>query len=471
MQQRLNRGVQLALLAAVLFGASTPLAKGLLASVPPQVLAGLLYLGSGLGLGVLWLWRRRTGKAGQAALTRRDLPWLVGAIGFGGFLGPLLLLIGLSHTPASAASLFLNLEGVFTALLAWMVFRENVDRRIALGMVAIVAGGALLAWQGRLEWGGLSGPLLVATACLRLTKIAGVHESPCRRDRSRRRRLDGGDLRRFGWCRNAATREHPGRRPKNPHQRRRPLQYSPSPGGRTALRHRFVAPRPAQNPPFVAAARAGRLLRAGADPAPGRGRGVGQALPGVESGPRCTRRTPGAGGPPGRPLHARDQGRWHRADIERVEGGERQRAAALGGCGGGGEWRALGAGHRQRWAGARDARQTGTCDPPDISRAHPGRGGAGVLRCARRHLAPGNGLGTRRRQERDRHRWFSLHPPRVQRARGAGRLARAGALADGKRVEARLSVPVDRAGRVRLGGGPQAGWDSNCCRRGSARAS
>jgi drug/metabolite transporter (DMT)-like permease len=161
-----NRGVQPALLAAVLFGASTPLAKGLLASVPPQVLAGLLYLGSGLGLGVIWLWRRRTGKLGQAALTRRDLPWLVGAIGFGGFLAPLLLLIGLSHTPASAASLFLNLEGVFTALLAWIVFRENVDRRIALGMVAIVVGGALLAWQGRLEWGGLSGPLLVAAACL-----------------------------------------------------------------------------------------------------------------------------------------------------------------------------------------------------------------------------------------------------------------------------------------------------------------
>src|SRR2546428_879801 len=134
MQRRSNRGVQAALLAAVLFGASTPLAKGLLASVPPQVLAGLLYLGSGLGLRALWLWRRRTGKAGEAALTRRDLPWLLGAIGFGGLLGPLLLLIGLSHTPASAASLFLNLEGVFTALLAWIVFRENVDPRIALGM-------------------------------------------------------------------------------------------------------------------------------------------------------------------------------------------------------------------------------------------------------------------------------------------------------------------------------------------------
>lgn len=163
----MNRpGIRYALLAAILFGASTPLAKGLLASVSPQILAGLLYLGSGLGLGALWLRRRHAGPTGEAALARRDLPWLLGAIGFGGILGPLLLLVGLSHTPASAASLLLNLEGVLTALLAWTVFRENVDRRIALGMLAIVAGGVLLAWQGRLAWGGLSGPLAIAGACL-----------------------------------------------------------------------------------------------------------------------------------------------------------------------------------------------------------------------------------------------------------------------------------------------------------------
>ncbi len=166
MPARSHRGVQSALAAALLFGASTPLAKGLLASVPPQLLAGLLYLGSGLGLGVWWRWRRRGRLAHEATLTRRDLPWLGGAIGFGGFLGPLLLLVGLSHTPASAASLLLNLEGVLTAGLAWTVFRENVDRRIVLGMVAIVAGGALLVWQGRLEWDGLLGPLMIAVACL-----------------------------------------------------------------------------------------------------------------------------------------------------------------------------------------------------------------------------------------------------------------------------------------------------------------
>jgi drug/metabolite transporter (DMT)-like permease len=73
---------------------------------------------------------------------------------------------GLARTPASGASLLLNLEGVLTALLAWFVFRENFDRRVALGMAAIVAGGGLLVWEGQLTWGGLAGPLAITGACL-----------------------------------------------------------------------------------------------------------------------------------------------------------------------------------------------------------------------------------------------------------------------------------------------------------------
>ena len=157
-------GIGLALLAAVLFGASAPLAKLLLRDASPQLLAGLLYAGSGLGLSVVWLLRRGRAAA-EARLTRRDAPWLAGAIAAGGVLGPVLLMAGLARTPASSASLLLNLEGVFTALIAWMVFRENVDRRIALGMAAIVAGGVALAWPGQIAWGGVAGPLLVAAAC------------------------------------------------------------------------------------------------------------------------------------------------------------------------------------------------------------------------------------------------------------------------------------------------------------------
>jgi drug/metabolite transporter (DMT)-like permease len=162
-----RRGVGPALAAAVLFGASAPLAKLLLTGTAPQLLAGLLYLGSGIGLGVLW-WRRQhtDDVARETPLTRRDIPWLTGAIAFGGALGPVLLMIGLTLTPASSASLLLNLEGVFTALLAWFVFRENFDRRIALGMFSIVAGGVVLSWEGRLSWGGIAGPIAVAGACL-----------------------------------------------------------------------------------------------------------------------------------------------------------------------------------------------------------------------------------------------------------------------------------------------------------------
>ncbi len=146
--ERIPVGITSALGAAALFGASTPLAKMLVGDVPPVLLAGLLYLGSGVGLFVWLLLQRsvRNGGERESAFTRRDLPWLGGAVLAGGVLGPLFLMWGLAHVPAASASLLLNLEGVFTALLAWFVFKENFDRRIALGMLAIVIAGVLLSW-------------------------------------------------------------------------------------------------------------------------------------------------------------------------------------------------------------------------------------------------------------------------------------------------------------------------------------
>jgi drug/metabolite transporter (DMT)-like permease len=155
-----------ALLAAVLFGASVPLAKGIVGGADPQVLAGLLYAGAGLGLGVLRLALGSDRAAVEAPLARGDIPWLAGAILLGGVLGPVLLLMGLARTPASEASLLLNLEALFTALVAWTAFREHVSPRVALGMLAIVAGGVALSWSGKAEAGRLAGPLLVGTACL-----------------------------------------------------------------------------------------------------------------------------------------------------------------------------------------------------------------------------------------------------------------------------------------------------------------
>ena len=162
-----NRGVIAALLAAMLFGASTPLAKLLLGDITPLLLASVLYLGSGIGL-LVWLGLRRFLQHAPAAtsLTGDDYLWLAAAVVAGGMVAPVLLVFGLVRTDAAAASLMLNLEGALTAAIAWLAFRENVDRRVFLGMGVIVAGGVLLSWQEVPRAGGVAGPLLIAAACL-----------------------------------------------------------------------------------------------------------------------------------------------------------------------------------------------------------------------------------------------------------------------------------------------------------------
>ncbi len=192
-------GISLAVLAAVLFGASTPGAHWLLERVPPVLLSALLYLGSGIGLGILWLAGRilsarpRTGKNSTDALQalplrlsasahnirsalamreqQRALWHLGGAIACGGVLAPIALMLGLQSTAASSAALLLNLEGVMTAVLAWCVFGESVDAGVASGMLCVVAGGLLLAWPDQagavaVQPDQLRGPLLIALACL-----------------------------------------------------------------------------------------------------------------------------------------------------------------------------------------------------------------------------------------------------------------------------------------------------------------
>ena len=156
----------MALASAVLFGASAPLAKLLLEYADPQLLAALLYLGAGVGLAFVHAARATVGlPAPEAPLRRTDIPWLVAVVLFGGIAGPLLLMLGLSRTSASSGSLLLNLEGLATMGIAWVVFRENVDRRLLLGAFAILVGAVVLSWQGQ----GLvidAGAALIAAACL-----------------------------------------------------------------------------------------------------------------------------------------------------------------------------------------------------------------------------------------------------------------------------------------------------------------
>ena len=132
------------------------------------MLAGLFYCGAGLGVSIL---RRlvpafQSSASREVALRRNDIPWLAGAIAAGGVAGPILLMAGLAQTEATTASLFLTLEGAATALMAWFIFHENFDRRIALGMACLIAGSAILAWAGAPTMADIVGPLLIVGACI-----------------------------------------------------------------------------------------------------------------------------------------------------------------------------------------------------------------------------------------------------------------------------------------------------------------
>lgn len=159
-----------ALLAAALFGASTPLAKLLVGTMPVLMLAALLYLGSGVGLLAIHMLRRILPGAGaalarEAPLSRRDYPWLAGAVLTGGIAAPILLLWGLRDTEASSAALLLNLEGVLTTLVAALLFREAVGGRVWLCALLMLAAGLLLAYDPLVPIGLSPQALAVAGAC------------------------------------------------------------------------------------------------------------------------------------------------------------------------------------------------------------------------------------------------------------------------------------------------------------------
>jgi len=158
-----TRGALLGLLAAALFGVSAPLAKLLLAAMTPQVLAGLLYLGAGLGLSAL---RALRGRSSEAPLARQDLPRLLLVAFSGGVVGPVLMLIGLQRVSAVVGSLLLNLEGPLTMGLAVLVFREHLGRYGVVAAAAIFAGAALLRFQPGAAGADTLGVLAIAGACL-----------------------------------------------------------------------------------------------------------------------------------------------------------------------------------------------------------------------------------------------------------------------------------------------------------------
>ena len=165
----MRRGVSAVVASAVLFGASTPLARALAGTVDPLWLAGLLYAGSGFGLSLMLL-ARHTGWAGAhrrvTGVARADLRWLALSVIAGGVVAPVLFTFGLRDTSGATASLVLNLETVLTVALAWFVFHEHRNARVVTGMALIVAAGVLLAGGQEGQRGMGAGISLIALACL-----------------------------------------------------------------------------------------------------------------------------------------------------------------------------------------------------------------------------------------------------------------------------------------------------------------
>jgi drug/metabolite transporter (DMT)-like permease len=156
----------LAIAAAILYGASAPISKSLLGSIDPLPLAAFLYIGSGLGSWLLLAIRNRhqQNHIVEERLSKPDIPWLIGAIFAGGVAAPILLLLGLDQAPASTASLLLNFETVATALLAYLLFREAVGKRIFFAVGLITFASILLTWNDG-AWGFSLGSLAIVAAC------------------------------------------------------------------------------------------------------------------------------------------------------------------------------------------------------------------------------------------------------------------------------------------------------------------
>ena len=162
-----NKGVQAALVSAVLFGVGTPFAKLLLPESSPWLMAGLLYLGSGILVSAYVVFRQFTlGKAAPVLhISRNDFWPLAGAILSGGIIAPVLMMFGLAGSTASSTSLLLNAEIVFTTVLAWTFYKENYNKRVVWGIIAILAGMLILSWPTSFTLAGTLPSILIIGAC------------------------------------------------------------------------------------------------------------------------------------------------------------------------------------------------------------------------------------------------------------------------------------------------------------------
>jgi drug/metabolite transporter (DMT)-like permease len=162
-----KRPILYILLSAALFGLSSPLSKILVRDISPVALAGLLYLGAFVGLAVYSLFSRVANRQTKVLpLEKKDWRWLFGAIVAGGITAPISMMLGLQMISGFSASLFLNLEGITTVVIAVIFFQENAGKRLWLAIACVTVAGVFLFWNNERGGFSIAGPLLVTLACV-----------------------------------------------------------------------------------------------------------------------------------------------------------------------------------------------------------------------------------------------------------------------------------------------------------------
>jgi drug/metabolite transporter (DMT)-like permease len=160
------QAVAMAVLAAALYGVSAPVAKLLLVEIPPTLMAALLYLGAGFGMAIILVVRGLSrAKQTEAKITSRELPYVVGMIVLD-IMAPIFLMLGLSMTTASNASLLNNFEIVATSLIALFVFKEAIGKRMWIAIALITFSSIILSVEDLSSFAFSIGSIFVLAACL-----------------------------------------------------------------------------------------------------------------------------------------------------------------------------------------------------------------------------------------------------------------------------------------------------------------
>ena len=162
----MNKAIFYAILAASLYALNAPVSKLLLKDVPPTMMAGMLYLGAGIGMTLMGLVRSKTGNGKQEMqLTKKDLPYTLGMVILD-IAAPIFLMIGLSRTTAANVSLLNNFEIVATSIIALLIFKERIGKRLWIAISLITLSSILLSVEDSSSFSFSFGSLYVLAACV-----------------------------------------------------------------------------------------------------------------------------------------------------------------------------------------------------------------------------------------------------------------------------------------------------------------